>query len=241
MTNTLYRNLKAALLVGVAVPSLALAACSSDEDNSSDTGSAGSGLSSDSSGSSDSSDSSDTALPGAPAGFELTKPGSRLKIGESAYVVTQFGGTDGEKYPLEYWKVTVRDAHDVPVGDIEMSSDTADIEKFVCMNYDLEFLGVGTSATGESASIVSDPDMDAVDDNGRGANSVIFGDGTECGIHESDKLPSSLAEVQLGKVYKGAELSYVTNNDTGISPTGMSFEFSVNSPGLETVDKIYWN
>lgn len=67
-------------MAGIAVPALALASCSSDDDDSS---AAGDDTSSDDSSSEDSG-SGDGDLVGAPDGFDLTDPGSKLKIGESA-------------------------------------------------------------------------------------------------------------------------------------------------------------
>ncbi|MGO1949845.1 MAG: hypothetical protein ACTH1D_09435 [Mycobacteriaceae bacterium] len=244
-----FKKWRLALIAGLAVPALALSACSSDDsdsdadsDSSADAGgsedSEGSGDSDDSD---DSGDSADVELEGAPDGFELTDPGSKLSLGDDAFVVTQGYAEEGQTGALQFWKVTAQDSTDVPVEEVELSSEADEVENFVCMNYDIEFLGAQESDDPEASTSIEDPDLGAVDDDGNGANTVIMSDSSDCGIHASDEMPYDLDELQEGKVYKAAALSYVTNDGSGVDPTGMDFEFDVDAPGLENADAIYWN
>lgn len=239
-----FRKLRLALIAGLAVPALALTACSSD-DSDSDSSSPDSSNGSDSSDSDgeDSGSASDVELEGAPDDFELTAPGSKLSLGDDAYVVTQRGSgeDDDETYPIQYWKVTAQEITDVPKEDIELSSDADEVEKFLCVNYNIEFLGASDGSNPETAHIVKEPYMRAVDDNGNGANTILMSSGSDCGIHSSDELPSGQDELQEGKVYKDAALSYETNDGSGVTPTGLEFRFEADLEDLENADSIYWN
>ena len=238
-------------MAGVAVPALALASCSSDDDDSSDSSS---DTSADSSGSSDGGDdasddqssddsgSGDGDLVGAPEGFDLTDPGSKLKIGESAYVVTQQAEYEGETFAQQYWKITARDSTEKAAGEIPLDDeDAADVDHFICMNYDVEFPGQGEASDPESYQLVTEPDMGAVDDDGNGANYILMGGSEDCDIPEADLLPSDAGELETGKVYRGAVLSWESKSDDGITPTGLSFTYDVESAGLDDVDDILWN
>ncbi|HIW90909.1 MAG TPA: hypothetical protein H9870_04520 [Candidatus Corynebacterium avicola] len=262
-----FKKLRLAIIAGIAVPALALTACSSDDsDSGSDSGSsdstdsADSGESEDSEGSedtedsgesedsSDDSDDSDSGssgeLEGAPDDFELTEPGSKLSLGEAAYVVTQAPADEesGETSPMQYWKVTAQDLTDVPKEDIEVDDEDGQVEKFICVNYDVEYLGASEEADPEAASAVQAPEFGAVDDSGNGANWVMMSDASDCNIHASDELPYDASELQDGKVYKGAELSYETNDGSGVTATGLEFEYNVEGvEELENADSIFWN
>lgn len=53
--------------------------------------------------------------------------------------------------------------------------------------------------------------------------------------------PSDAGELEPGKVYRGAVLSWESKGDDGITPTGLSFTYDVGSAGLDDVDDILWN
>lgn len=72
-----FKKWKLALISGLAVPALALTACSSDDGDSSDSSATESGSASDSV----SDTSSDVTFEGAPDGFELTAPGEQALPG----------------------------------------------------------------------------------------------------------------------------------------------------------------
>lgn len=258
-----FKKWRIALIAGLAVPALALSACSSDDDSDSDSGSGSADSASDStddsgstddsdSGSTDASDSdsdsdsgsgSDAGLEDAPDDFDLTDPGSKLSLGDDAYVVTQQSADEGtgDTHPIQYWKITAQDLTDVPKEDVQLSEDANEVEKFICVNYDMEYLGSSEPSDPESTEIVMEPSVTAVDDSGTGANSVMMADPADCDIHESDSLPSGFDELQEGKVYKGAELSYETNDGTGVTATGLEFRYEVDIEDLENADSIYWN
>lgn len=109
------------------------------------------------------------------------------------------------------------------------------------MNYDVEFLGQGEASDPESYQLVTEPDMGAVDDDGNGANYILMGGSEDCDIPEADLLPSDAGELETGKVYRGAVLSWESKSDDGITPTGLSFTYDVESAGLDDVDDILWN
>lgn len=241
-------------MAGIAVTALALASCSSDDDDSSDSSSsssdssdssdssaAGDDTSSDDSSSEDSG-SGDGDLVGAPDGFDLTDPGSHLKNGESAYVVTQQAEYEGETFAQQYWKITARDSTEKASGEIPLDDeDAADVDHFICMNYDVEFPGQGEASDPESYQLVTEPDMGAVDDDGNGANYILMGGSEDCDIPEADLLPSDAGELETGKVYRGAVRSWESKSDDGITPTGLSFTYDVESAALDDVDDILWN
>lgn len=244
-----FRKWKIALIAGVSVPALALAGCSSDEDSGS-SGSDGADTADSTDSADEVSDSgsdsgSDVQLEGAPDGFELTEPGSRLDFGEVAYVVTQRSASEGDDpYPLQFWSITANDPEELGVDEVQLGDeeDKADIENFVCLSYDVEFLGMGESDDPEVSDMLTTPDMGAVDDNGRRANTIIFGGADDCGIHDSDSLPHSAGDAQDGKVYQDATLSYAAVEEAGgVSPTGLAFRYGVDADGLQNADDIYWN
>lgn len=109
------------------------------------------------------------------------------------------------------------------------------------MNYDGEFLRQGEASDPGSYQLVTEPDMGAVDDDGNGAGYILMGGSEDCDIPEADLLPSDAGELEPGKVYRGAVLSWESKGDDGITPTGLSFTYDVGSAGPDDVDDILWN
>ena len=226
-----FKKWKLALISGLAVPALALTACSSDDGDSSATES---GSASDS----DSDTSSDVTFEGAPDGFELTAPGSKLSLDETGHVVTKH-----REGPTRFWDITPGEMRDLPADAAELEDGNEDVDHFVCVDYDMTYLGEGSDGTNpEDATPVPEPSVRAIGDDGYGANSIFMDMSNTCGIHESDELPSTADSLEVGKVYKDSILSFVTKDEnSGVSPTGLKFSFSVESPELEGAEDIYWN
>jgi hypothetical protein len=226
---------KLALISGLAVPALALTACSSDDGDS--------GASSDSSTDSsatetDSGTASDITFEGAPDGFELTDPGSRLSLDDTGHVVTKH-----REGPTRFWDITPGEMRDLPADAAELQDGNEDVDHFVCVDYDMTYLGEGADGTNpEDAGPVAEPRLTAIGDDGYGANSIFMDMANTCGIHESDELPSSSESLEVDKTYKGSILSFVAKDENaGVSPTGLRFSFQAETPGLEGAEDIYWN
>ncbi|MGO1379213.1 hypothetical protein ACT3TD_07090 [Corynebacterium sp. AOP36-E1-14] len=172
----------------------------------------------------------------APKGFRPTEPGTELDLDEPAYVVTRQAAGDGggetdvaSDAPLQFWKVTalrssVLDADEVAVGD-----GADDVDHFLCLPYEVEFLGAG-----EGADLVA-PVPYPSDDAGTAANLVERAEPSVCGVDEEDMLPGDMNDVEVGTTYSGFGLSYVDKERTrGINPTGMAFAYDLGETA-ETV------
>ncbi|MCJ7857768.1 hypothetical protein [Corynebacterium kalidii] len=230
---------KLALIAGLAVPALALTACSSDDGDSG----AGPDTSSDSASDSstedtDSGATSDITFDGAPDGFELTSPGSRLSLDDTGHVVTRH-----REGPTMFWAITPGEMRDLPADAAELQDGNDDVDHFVCLDYDITYLGEGSDGTNpEDASVVSTPRLSAVGEDGYGANSIFMDMGNTCGIHEADELPSTSESLTVDKTYKASILSFVAKDENaGVDPTGLRFGFQTDIPGLDGAEDIYWN
>ena len=239
---------KSALLAGIAVPTLtfALTACSSDDDD--DTASTDSAASS-----SDSTGSGEVTLPDTPAGFELTEDGSHLALGEKGNVVTQ--NPSGQ---FQYWEVTVSDLKDLPADTFELEDSGTEIDHFVCVNYELTFLGSAddpdfekdptdvetTYPDGSPMLLTARPDMVPVGADGEDQNTIYNANYEDCGISPDDTLPNQLDEVEEGKVYRDADVRFVgkgSREDVGVEPKGgqLYIEYDLKKR-LNIEDTIYW-
>ncbi len=185
----------------------------------------------------------DITLPGAPEGFTVTSPGTVLSVGEPASVATRAETYDDQPHGLQFWRVTAQPSHDVPAGDIALeNTDAAEIDHFVCINYDVEFLGWDTASGIGGDTQVARPTMSPVDGNGQRANFVVMGGDNECGVDEADRLPFDATALEQGRIYRGAALSYVTTDGSGISPAGAMFSFGLDvAPELSASDNICWH
>lgn len=269
-----FRMLRRALIAGITVPALALTACSMEEisdavstdtANGADAGSGDDGEGGSSDGDSSGSDLldfddddsvsiEDIDLTGAPEDFDPTQLGRELSLGQSAYVVTQRpaedsgdGDNSAAASPKQYWKVTAQELTDLDSDHIEVGADAGEVEKFVCITYELEFLGLDDSS--ESAGTadqedqdVQPPELRAVDEDGNPANVVEGAVPEDCDIDQSDLLPEAIDDLEEDVVYQGAVLSYQTNDGAGVTPTGLEFQFDVDldEDEAENADGIYW-
>ena len=223
MPRTSYRKLsRSVVAAGVAAPMLALSACSSDT-------------------------TSDIQLPGAPEGFALTAPGSKLDLGEPAYVATETGpGPEDQEPAIVFWKMTAQGPVDKPLeGSEDVVDDPSNIDHFVCMMYDIEYLGTGGEVPEfkEIGTPYDDPRTMPIGEGNRMANFVgaFAGDGP-CEVAEEDKLPDVVEGLEEGKVYKGVDLGFVSKEE-GIDPTGLEFTYAIESvPELDDhTATVSWN
>ncbi|MGP9722572.1 hypothetical protein ACT3SZ_00970 [Corynebacterium sp. AOP40-9SA-29] len=225
---------KCALITGLTVPALALTGCSfgEDSDDSGDDAASSDVVEEDT-------DESELltglTLDGAPGGFRPTAPGTELDVDEPAYVVTrQAGGQeaedaenadeaqDAQDAPLQFWKVTALRSSVVDADEVALTEGADDVDHFLCLPYEVEFLGAG-----EGAELVA-PVPYPAEDEGTAANVVERADPTVCGVDEEDLLPSDMTDFEVGTTYSGAALSYVDKERTrGINPTGLAFAYAL--------------
>lgn len=222
-------NWKAALLTGLAVPSLTLAACSSDDGSSDSTDAAGAN--------GDSGSSAGIGIPGTPDGFDVTKPDSKLSIDEVGHVVTKF-----QEGPSQFWDIRPGEFRDLPADAAELQSGAEDLDHFVCVDYEMTYRGAGSDGTNpDDERPLSDPEVTAIGDNGNQANMILMDLSNTCGIHEADELPHNAQELEVGKTYRDAKLSYVGKDaNKGVNPTGISFRYETSISGLDS-GQVYWN
>ena len=235
-----FRMLRRALIAGITVPALALTACSMEEISDAVSTDTANGADA-GSGDDDSVSIEDIDLTGAPEDFDPTQLGRELSLGQSAYVVTPRpaedsgdGDNSAAASPKQYWKVTAQELTDLDSDHIEVGADAGEVEKFVCITYELEFLGLDDSS--ESAGTADEEDQDvqppelrAVDEDGNPANVVEGAVPEDCDIDQSDLLPEAIDDLEEDVVYQGAVLSYQTNDGAGVTPTGLEFQFERRS------------
>ncbi|MGN0096630.1 MAG: hypothetical protein ACI38U_11280 [Corynebacterium sp.] len=247
-----FKKLGLAVIAGLAVPSLALTACSSDDsDSNSDSSSTGSQSAGDTGGTGDSDDGTaetDIDLAGAPDGFELTPADTRLSFGDTAQVLTQNRGG-----VLQFWDVTVSGLKDLPADAVELQDEDTDVDHFVCVNYEMTLLGTAENpdftpdpendSDTDYAGLSSEPDMGILGEDDRMANSIIGGGAEECDIPDGDALGFRLDEVEEGKTYRDADVSVVTTGtgtDAGNNAVGGKFEYDYALEDLGLEGTIYW-
>lgn len=221
-----------ALLSVLTASALTLSACSDTSSNDSNDeaaentaatdGSDSSDSSADAAGkddeSSDSSD-SDVKTPGAPDGFSPTKADSRLKLGDTASIILPSHTTDSPAY----FEVTVAPPEEKSVEEIEEIAagqlTDHDYSGFKCFTATFKYLGIGPDA--EEREVVLAPRLRPIGDGGRNANSIAGSSELLCGIHDSEELPESTADLEEGKEYKLAAIGFTEKSDSGIDPTGI--------------------
>ncbi|MEJ6549021.1 MULTISPECIES: hypothetical protein [unclassified Corynebacterium] len=239
-----FKKLRLAVIAGLAVPSLALTACSSD-----DSGSHSDSSTSDSRSAADAGNAEiEIDLAGAPDGFELTPADTRLSFGDTAQVLTQNRGG-----VLQFWDVTVSGLKDLPADAMELQDEDTDVDHFVCVNYEMTLLGTAENpdftpdpeddADTDYSTLPSAPEMGILGEDDRMANSIIGGGAEECDISDGDVLGYRLDEVEEGKVYRDADVSFVTTGtgtDAGNKAVGGKFDYSYALEDLGLEGTIYW-
>lgn len=182
----------------------------------------------------------------------MTPEGSHLKLGEKGSTVTQ--NPSGQ---FQFWEVTVSELKDLPADAFELQDSGTEIDHFVCVNYELTFLGraddpefvpdetdVTTGYDGQPMILTERPDLIPVGKDGEDPNTIYNGNYEDCGISPDDTLPSHLDEVEVGRVYKDADVSFVgkgSGEDAGIDPVGgqVYVDYDLKKRlGIE--DTVYW-
>lgn len=242
---SLSKKLKTGIVAAVTVPALFLAGCSESDDQNSasqteETAASESSVASESATTSaeESKDKKDKKVDG-----DLTEPGTTLKLGETATVMTE--DYDGN---LLTWELavnkpvekTVEEVHEAAGQEIGKPEDQ--IEKFICVPYTMTLKKVEQVGE-EKPYSVEQPDINLTDDRGYKANKfLLFGGGEEivCGIDAVDVMPTALEDVQIDRPYQYAALSYVTS-EGGNPATAASFEYDIPSNSdLTPSDPISW-
>ena len=174
-------------------------------------------------------------IEGAPEGFELTQPGTRLSYGEPAHVVVQNGES------LAFLEVIAHEPRHISVEEAQANSDNTlamdeATEEFVCYDPTVRLLGVH----GESVAFEGQR-WTPVDRRGRVANRVEQGDDIICGIHEADALPEASSDMIDDREYIDALAGFVNSDNSGVDPTHLAFNFHVEGiDGIAEGDSIFW-
>lgn len=250
-----FKKWRIALVAGFTVPALTLTACSSDDTTSSDnTGTADETGTDDSrDDTASSSEATDIDLSGAPDGFELTPLDTRLDLGETAQILTQ-----NSMGNLQFWDVTVSELKELPADTFELDDADVDIDHFVCVNYEMTLLGNAddpdftpdddthrpTTPDGAPMNLTERPDLMPQGEDDIDPNSIYNADAEDCGIDRDDMLGSQLDDVEENKVYKDADVSFVSTasgEDAGVKPVGGKFgyPYALRDRGFDGT--IYWD
>lgn len=167
-----------------------------------------------------------------PDGVELTPPGTTLGFGETANVVVQ----TLEDTPRTFWAIKGEELYDVSVdeavanagGDVVDDQDTVD--HFICAPYTLTFLGTEDPSGFKYPDSADLPDLGLLGDDNRMANSIIGGGGSDaCGIHDSESASTQVEDLEVGREYRGAEISFIEKDagDDGVEATRLRFAYDV--------------
>lgn len=181
-------------------------------------------------------------LVGMPEGFSPTADGAIKSFGQRADIVTT--GFDSG-LPV-YWEVTV-DAprtltQDEVAGNIgqdpgkiglptETESATSPAPKperyrqFSCFTVTLTPLAVGTTS-GDAP--ISAPGLHPIDPGGLKANYVEHGDNAYCGMADEDPVPTYSGDIEVGRDYKQAVVTWAGADDPGIVGTGVELNTVVS-------------
>lgn len=184
-----------------------------------------------------------------PDGVELTPPGTTLAFGETANVVVQ----DLEDTPRTFWAIKGEELYDVSVeeavtnagGDVVDDQDSVD--HFICAPYTLTYLGTEDTSGFEYPDSADLPHMSLLGDDNRMANSIIGVGGSDaCGIHDSENASSRVEDLEVGREYRGAQISFIEKDagDDGVEATRLKFAYDVATvPELQDgteIKQIVW-
>lgn len=172
---------------------------------------------------------------GAPEGFALTKPGTKLSFGEPAHVVVQSGES------LAFLEVIAHAPREISVEEAQANTENAlaadeNTESFVCFEPTVRLLGVH----GEAVAFEGNR-WTPVDRRGRVANRVETGDNVICGTHDADLLPGNSAEMAEDREYLDTRAGFTTTDNSGINPTHIAFNYEVEGiDGIVEGDAVFW-
>ncbi|MCT1596800.1 hypothetical protein [Corynebacterium sanguinis] len=180
-----------------------------------------------------------TELPGMPDDFTPTEGGEALEFGETAHVVTT-GFDTGQ--PV-YFEVTVEKPKKLTSAEVEenIGQDPGEIglpepeegedppqperyDSFTC--FIVTFTPV---AVGEGNYSVSLPWFKILDPGGLNANFVERGDNAYCGVNPDDEVPAFTGDMEEGREYKRAIVTWTGATAPGIVGTAVELN-TVQSP-----------
>lgn len=169
--------------------------------------------------------SSNSEYPGAPAGFSPANDGDKAKLGEPVDIVLP--GYESET-PL-FFEVTVDPAKEMTVDEVQTNAGGGltgqDYTGFKCFIATIKYLGAGESDAAKGSEIFTPPRFSPTGPQGRQANYISGDNETLCGIHESDRMPSSTKDMQEGKEYKRATITFTESSGAGLEATGVEMNF----------------
>lgn len=170
-----------------------------------------------------------TELPDVPEDFAPTEQGEELSFGQSAEIVS----TNFDTGAAVFWEVTVgspkrltpaevednigQDPGEIGLPEPEEGEDPPTPERyrsFTC--YPVSFTPVGLPAEDVSVAL---PNLRLTDSAGLNANTVDGGGNTYCGLEEDDELPAYSGDMEVGRDYTQALVTWEGANDPGIVGT----------------------
>nr|VDG64047.1 Uncharacterised protein [Streptococcus thermophilus] len=186
-----------------------------------------------------SSESSSSEYPGAPAGFSPANDGDKVKLGESVDIVLP--GYETET-PL-FFEVTVDPAKEMTVDEVQANAGGGltgqDYTGFKCFIATIKYLGAGENDAAKDSEIFTPPNFSPTGPQGRKANYISGDNETLCGIHESDRMPSSTKDAQEGKEYKRATITFSESTGGGLEATGVQMNFGKSDSSFPS-GKVYF-
>lgn len=172
-----------------------------------------------------------TELADVPGSFSPTSDGEVLRFGKPAEIVV----TDFDTGTPVYLEVTVnpperltpaevednigQDPGEIGLSEPEEGEDPPEPERyrgFTC--FVATFTPVGLPSDNVTVSL---PDLRVIDPGGLNANYVQSDDNTYCGIDPKDELPANTGDMQEGREYKQAVVTWEGARDPGIVGTGV--------------------
>ncbi|WP_342318381.1 hypothetical protein [Corynebacterium mayonis] len=167
-----------------------------------------------------------TELRNQPEGFKPTDDGATLQFNEPAKIVTT-NFTSG--VPV-YWEVTVGPPKELTVREVaeHLGRDPQNfdekraepIRKFRCFKVTFTPLGTGLGRS-DAPTTVELPTLTPVDDFGTNANFVKTGAEQYCGLNPDEQVPAYTADIEKGRPYETAVVTWEGHRDPGIVGTGV--------------------
>lgn len=178
--------------------------------------------------------------PGAPAGFSPASDGTRLKLGDKADIVLP--GYESET-PL-YFEVTVDKPVEKTVDEVQGNAGGGltgqEYAGFKCFIATVKYLGAGDNPNAKPTEIFTPPSFRPTSAQGRTANYISGNNDTLCGIHQAERIPSNTKDMQPGKEYKRATITFTEASGGGVEGTGVEMNFGKSGSKYPS-GKVYFD
>ncbi|SDL92153.1 hypothetical protein SAMN04488535_1253 [Corynebacterium mycetoides] len=181
-----------------------------------------------------------------PAGFSPTAHGEVLDFGETAHIIT----VNPDSGAPVYWDVTVERPRTLRPSEVEenIGQDPGAIglpdpeetdapapkperyTSFTC--FVATFTPVATAQGDYSVTL---PTLRTVDRGGGRANFVEHGDNDYCGVSPDDEVPTFTGDMEIGRAYTQAVVTWEGADDPGIPGAGVELS-TAPDPSLTQVE-----